>query len=147
MIRKYKPVSIPNAAFIFCRYTLAIIIWLGFFLRIKGLIVLSFLILLFSAWFKIKRAPLIFLYSITLNKIVKSKDVVLDEKAMRFVHSIGAVLSLICVILLYTIENLGWAFVLAFAILKTISAIGVCPASKLYNCMSGGKCCAFVRKK
>ena len=79
-----------------------------------------------------------------------SKKEVLNEKAMRFAHSLGTVLSGICVLLIYSpYEFVGWIVVGLFAILKIISAIGFCPASRLYTCAtnSNGTCCAFLRKK
>ena len=145
---KQKPVSVPNAAFIFCRYTLAVIVWLGFILKAKELILVSFLLLALSALLKIKKAPLVFFYTNTINKIIKSKDIILNEYSMRFAHIMGTIIGFICVILLYSInEGVGWWIVLLFAILKTVSAVGFCPAAKMYECMGNGKCCAFLKKK
>lgn len=147
-MRKFKPVSVPKAAFVFCRYSIAIMIWIAFFLRLKWLIAFVFVILAASAILKVGRAPMILLYSYTINKIIPSKTELLEEKSMRFAHTLGSILALICLIFLYIVsDKVGWAIVFLFAILKTISAFGFCPASKLYSCAMNGSCCAFIKKK
>ncbi|MFA6145761.1 MAG: DUF4395 family protein [Patescibacteria group bacterium] len=147
-MKKYKPVAIPKAAFVFCRYSIAILIWLSLIFHLKGILIFVFIIFVLSAIFKIKRAPLILLYSNTINKIVKSKDEILNEYAMRFAHIMGSVFSLICLFLLYFVnERAGWIAVFILAILKSISAFGFCPASKLYECATNdSSCCAFIKK-
>ena len=145
-MRSYKPVSVPTAAFVFCRYTIAILIWIALILKIKWIIVLVFFILLFSAILKVRKAPMILLYSYTINKIFPSKSELLDEKAMRFAHTLGSILALLSIVFLYFVnEKVGWIIVIVFAILKSISALGFCPASKLYSCATSGGCCALWR--
>ena len=142
-----KPVSVPSAAFIFCRFTLALLIWASLIFHSKPLMIAVFILFALSAILKVRRAPLILLYSYTVNKIFKSPDEVLNEAAMRFAHIMGATFSLVCICLLYFAPPVfGWAAVLVFAIMKSISAFGYCPASKLYECMSNGGCCAFTKK-
>ena len=144
---KYKPVSISKAGFAFCRYTIAILVWVSFLLKIKWLLIIVLLILAISAWLRVQRAPLVVLYEYTINKIIKSKEEILNEYAMKFAHTMGTILCLICLVFLYFVdENIGWGIVFLFAILKTISAVGMCPASKLYNCMGNKNCCAFMKK-
>jgi hypothetical protein len=146
-MKKVKPVSVSSAGFTFCRYGVAVLVWLSFLLQIKCIMLVVFLILAFSALLKIEKAPMILLYKYTLGKIVKSKEEILNEHAMRFAHTMGTVISFICLLFLYFINiNIGWALVFVFAILKTISAFGVCPASKLYECMGNDSCCAFIKK-
>jgi hypothetical protein len=144
---KLKPVSIPNGAFIFCRYTIAVLLWVALIFHLKWLVIVIFLILAFSALLKIQRAPLIVLYSYTANLLIKSKDVMLDENAMRFMHTLAASLAFICIVLIYFVNGpVGWGFLLFFASIKTISALGYCPATKLYSCvLSSGSCCAFAK--
>ena len=126
---------------------MAIIVWCALIFKIKWLVVLSFVILALSAILTIKHAPMIVLWRYTLGRIFNSKTEILNVKAMRFAHGAGTILSAICVYLLYFgNEYAGWILVGFFAILKTISAFGFCPASKLYVCMSNGGCCAFSRK-
>jgi len=144
----YKPVSIPNAAFIFCRYSIALLVWLSFFLQSKVILAFVCLIFLLSAILKIKRAPMIWLYSVTFNKIKKSAEVMVDENAMCFAHTLGFLLSGICLLLVFLVYSNGvWYAVLGLALLKTVSAIGFCPASKLYDCLLNGNCCVKKGKK
>lgn len=146
-MKKYKPVAISKAAFAFCRYSVAILIWASLILHSKLLLIVVFLILLLSALLKIKKAPMILLYSYTLNKIFKSKEVVLNEHAMKFAHTVGSIFSLICLVLLYFVsESVGWIAVFIFAVIKSISVFGFCPASKLYECATNDSCCAFIKK-
>jgi disulfide bond formation protein DsbB len=141
-----KPVSISKNAFRFCKFGVMIIVIIGLVLRNKWFIVLSFLILFFSAILKIRKAPMISFYSF-LEKIFDKhpKTVILDENAMRFAHTLGSIVSGIAVVLLFRFETLGWIFVIFFAILKIISAFGLCPGEKLYKCMNSGTCCTFLK--
>jgi hypothetical protein len=146
-MKKYKPVSVPQAAFVFCRYSIALLVWLSLILQSKIIMILVFIILLLSAIFKVQKAPMILLYSYTINKLIKSKDEILNEHAMRFAHTVGTVFSFICLVLLYSVGGLtGWIAVFCFALLKTISALGFCPASKLFECANNDSCCAFIKK-
>lgn len=147
-MKKYKPVSISSGSFMFCRIAMAVIIWVAFIFKLKFILIIAFLIFLASFVLKIKRAPMIVLYDLSINKIFKSNDELLNEYAMSFAHMIGSIFSFICIIFLYFIsDKIGWGLVLVFAILKSISAVGFCPASKLYECATGDSCCAFVKKK
>jgi hypothetical protein len=144
---KNKMVSVSNAGFAFCRYSVAMLIWLSLLIKIKWLLAVIFVVMFFSAILKVKRAPLIVLFGLTLGKLFESQQEILDEKAMRFAHIFGSIFSLICLILLYFVnERVGWIAVLIFAIAKTVSALGFCPAAKLYGCTTGGQCCAFLKK-
>jgi hypothetical protein len=106
-----------------------------------------FAIFVLSALLRVKRSPMIWLYEHTINKIRPSKDEILNEHAMRFAHTMGMIFSFICLLLLYFVgDTAGWIAVFCFAILKSISAFGYCPASKLYECATGGSCCAFLKK-
>ena len=146
-MKKYKPVLVPKAAFVFCRYSIALLVWISLLFQSKPMMVLVFIILLFSAILKVGKAPMILLYSFTINKIIKSKEELLNEQAMRFAHTFGSILSLICLLFLYFInENIGWVMVFCFGLLKSISAVGFCPASKLYDCLNNDSCCAFIKK-
>lgn len=147
-MKPIKPVAVSAGAFAFCRYSLALILWIALFLHVKWLVLLGLVILILSAILRVGRAPLILLYTYTVNKIFKSKDTILDENAMLFAHIFGAVLCAIAAILLYFVnERIGWLFVLFVAIAKTVGAMGFCAASKFYGCMnnSAGKCCQFSR--
>jgi len=138
--------QIKSAEFAFCRYGVMILAWLAFLLKIQWIVVLIFVIMLLSAIFTVKYAPMILLWRYTVGLVYKGKSEVLNVTAMRVAHSAGAVLSGICVVLLYAgFYKAGWIAVGVLAIMKTISALGFCPASKLYVCMSSGGCCAFSK--
>ncbi len=137
--------KISKNAFRFCKITITIIVWIAFIFKIKSLIFITFAILVSSAILKIKKAPLIWLYSNTIDKIKPSKQIDLDENAMRFAHKLGSYFSGICVILVYLNVKFAWGVVLIFAIMKTISAFGYCPGEKVYSCMKNG-CCRFTKK-
>jgi hypothetical protein len=140
--------SVSRGGFLFCRIGLTILIWIGFFLRIKEIILLSVFFLLFSAILTVKRAPMILIWDYTFGLLIKTKKEILNINAMRFAHSLGAIFSGIGLILIFSpIENIGWGFIGVFALIKTISALGFCPASKIYKCASnGGSCCTISKK-
>lgn len=139
---KYKPVTISKASFAFCRFSIAVLVWLSFFFTSKAILALVFLIFLFSAVLKVKNAPMIRLYDITFQRFHKNKKVMVDENSIFFAHIVGLTMSLLCFVLVCSISvNSIWFVVLGFAVLKTVSALGFCPASKLYDCSINGNCC------
>lgn len=143
---EFKPVTISKGAFVFCRYTIAIILWVALILQAKVLVVVCFLIFLLSYILKVKRAPLIVLYTYTIDMMFPSSKELLDEKGIRFAHLIGAVVSGLCCLLLYYVNSpAGWVLTVLLAILNTSAAFGFCSALKLYNCMAGGSCCRVGR--
>jgi hypothetical protein len=141
-------VTIQQNAFVFCRYSIAVLIWVALIFQSAWLLVLVLFILALSAVLTVRRAPMVWLYTTTLGAFIPSKDVVLDVDAMRFAHTLGAVLAAISIALVYWGSPAAWYFVGAFAVLKTISAFGFCPASKLYGCViKDGGCCALTAKR
>jgi hypothetical protein len=141
-------VAIPKAAFVFCRYTMAALIWLAFLLKIKVLVAVVFVLLVASAVLSIRRAPLVWIYTQTIHRVAKSADEFLSLNGMRIAHSMGAMFAAICLLFLYVLnERIGWALTLVYCVVKTISAIWACPVYKLYACMKSGNCCTFLKKK
>ena len=69
----------------------------------------------------------------------------LDVPAMRFAHGMGAAMSLVVVLAMLAAPRAGWYCLLALCVLKSIAALGFCPASKLFVCMRNGGCCALTR--
>ena len=145
----FKPVSIPRSAFNFCKWSVAGMIWIALILQTTWLLYLVLFILASSALLKISRAPLVFIYQHTINRLHPSQAVILDEKAMRFAHTLGATLALVSIILIAFNPFLGWSFVFFFALAKTAGALGWCAAQKLYGCITNGstKTCCKVFKK
>lgn len=142
--------KIPKAAFNFCRYGLALMVWASFILKIKWMLALVFIITAIAAIFTIRKSPLILLYSNTIGKLFKSEDEFLNIGAMRFAHSLCAILSGICLVFLYFgNEHFGWVLAGILAIFKTISAVTSCPAARIYSCVIENKmtCCSFFSRK
>lgn len=149
-----KPVTVTRGAFNFCKYSIALILWAGVLLRNKELVILSAVILALSAILTVGRAPMIILYTYTVEKLFPSHSEVLDEHAMRFAHILGTVLIAVGLLLLYLgnenprLMSAGWGWLFVVAIAKTVGALGFCAASKLYTCVgSSGSCCAFIKGK
>jgi len=142
----YKPVSIFKGSFAFCRYSIAVMVWMAFAFHTVILLEIVAGIFLLSAILKVKKAPMIWIYDSTFNKIWRSPEIMVNENAIYFAHLAGLALSVTCLIIVFsTDKSWAWFAVLAFALLKTISAFGFCPASKLYDCALNGNCC--VRHK
>lgn len=145
---KYKPVTISKAAFAFCRLGLTCLVWISLVFHSKPVMPVVFAVLLLSAILKVQRAPMIVLYDRTFGRMISSQEEIVNEYAMRFAHIMGSVFSLACIILLYFVdEKIGWAAVFLFALLKSVSAFGFCPATKLYECSASGSCCAFAKNR
>lgn len=146
---EFRPVSIPSGAFNFCKYTIAFLLWTAVIMQAKIVVVVCFVILVFSALLKVEKAPLVFFYTDTFNKIYPSKEIILDENAILFAHSMGAIISGIAIIFLYFLHPpTGWVITGVLAVLKTSGAFGFCGAIKLYGCLSNpnGQCCRVGTK-
>jgi hypothetical protein len=140
-------VTIQDNAFVFCRYSVAVLVWLALVLHSTYLLGAVLVILVLSAALKVERAPMVWLYTNTAGRVVSSKDVVLDVRAMQVAHTAGAVLAAVALGLAAVQSPATWWFVAAFATLKTASALGFCPAYKLYGCAVKGGCCALTAKR
>lgn len=139
--------DVRSDAFAFCRYTIMLLSWIAFIFRLKWLVVLIFAILVLSAILGVSYAPMIVLYNYSLGLFFKYNTEKLGINGMRFAHALGSILAGLAVLFLYFWDvRIGWAITLLLAIMKTISAIGLCPAYKLYNCMKSGGCCSITKK-
>ena len=141
-----KPVVVPAHAFVFCRYTIAVLIWIAWLGHSVWLLGAAGLLLGWSAVAKVGHAPLILLYSTTVARFYRSPEEVLDETAMRFAHTLGTGLALACLGTLWLSPRIGWRLTLLFALLKTVSALGFCPASKLFTCATNTTCCPLTKR-
>lgn len=143
-----KPVALPKAAFAFCRWTLAAALWAALLLRQPWLVAVTAVVLGVSALLGVGRAPLVVLWKITLHRVAPTDDVILNEYAMRFAHVLGALLAAGTYALLLLAPPVGRAGLILFVAVKTISALGFCPAGKLYECVtSRGGCCRVLGTK
>ena len=137
----------PRGAFAFCRYSVMVLVWAAFFLRSRELVALTAVIMACSALLTVRRAPLVVLYSLTVEKLFPSGTAILDEFGMRFAHLFATVV-LGITLLLACVHAAHAALILLFflAIAKTIHAFGFCPVSKAYACLSrGGSCCGVLK--
>ena len=141
-----KPVVVPAHAFVFCRYSIAVLVWLAYLLRVPAILALTALLLGWSALAKVGRAPMIRLYSLTFLRLHPSPEEVLDENAMRFAHTLGTGFALGCLAALWFDPRVGWPLTLLFALMKTVSALGFCPASKLFTCATNSSCCPLTKR-
>ena len=141
-------VQIPRPAFTFCRISLTVLLWLALALHNAWLVGAVFVILLLSALLKVQRSPMIVLYAQTILRLRPTERFeFLDVAAMRFAHGLGAALALTTWLLLWFRPGAGWWVLLGFCILKTVSACGFCPASKLFVCLRKGGCCTLTRTR
>ena len=148
-MKECRPVTVPHGAFNFCKYTMALIFWLSLIFHNKLLVLVGFLVLLLSALLKVKNAPLVFLYTYTIEKMFPSKKEILDEKAVSFAHIVGAAMSGMALLFLYFIHPFtGWIIIGVLAFLKTSASFGFCGAMKLYGCLNNpnGQCCRVGKK-
>jgi hypothetical protein len=147
MENQNQTASVPRAAFFFCRYLIAVLAWVAWAFESRPLMIGIFVILALSALLTIRRAPLVLLYTHTLNRIFPSGLEELSVSSMRFAHTLGSIFAGVCLVFLYAFERAGWRLTLLFCIMKTVSAVGLCPAYKLHRCMTGGSCCAFLKQR
>ncbi|HAM62877.1 MAG: hypothetical protein A2Y20_06810 [Firmicutes bacterium GWF2_51_9] len=134
------PVKVSLNAFNFYRYTVAILFWLAYFLKVEEFLLVNFVVMFLSALFTIRSSPLVTLWAQTFDRILPSKVIEVDEPGTRFAHALGAFLSLIAY-LIHTISpyDSTWIFVFFLAVFKTFSAFGYCGGLKIYNLVRGSK--------
>ena len=140
-------VGISKNALTFTKVFVAALYLISLIFKIKYLLIITFFILLFSVILKSKKDPLVILYSITIDKIIKPKIELMDLNALRFANSLGLSFNIIALIFVYWISPIvGWVIVFWMIIIKVASALGFCGGVKLYSCMHNG-CCIITKKK
>ncbi len=138
-------VQVPRSAFAFCRWSLTALLWTAFLLRLTWPVAVVLVVLALSALLKVHRSPMIKLWSWTALRIRPARHFeFMDVGAMRFAHGAGALLAAGVLTALYASPRGGRGALLFFCCLKTISAFGFCPASKLFACLRKGGCCALT---
>jgi|WetSurMetagenome_2_1015567.scaffolds.fasta_scaffold164496_3 hypothetical protein len=142
-----KPVAVQRNAFHFCRWSLALALWVALFLRLPWLVAACAVILGASAALTVSRAPMIRIYTETLGRAWPGGTEILDARAMRFAHGLGAAMCAVCVVLLVAWPRGGYAFLVAVATLKTVGALGFCSAVRLYGCVNSDTCCTWIGKR
>jgi protein-S-isoprenylcysteine O-methyltransferase Ste14 len=137
---------IPRPAFAFCRISLTALLWIALCFHSVWMVGGVFSILVLSVISKVQRSPMIQLYQQTVLRLFPTQHYeFLDVPAMRFAHGMGAAMSLAVVLAMLAAPQAGWYCLMALCILKTIAAMGFCPASKLFVCMRNGGCCALTK--
>lgn len=148
-MKSFIPVNVSNGAFNFCKYTIAALLWASIIMKNTYILWFCFGVLVLSAVLKVKRAPLVVLYSYTIDRLFPSKRIVLEQRSIAFAHTVGAVFSLMGLIFI-NLENplAGWILVGVLAFLKTTAAFGFCGAAKLYTCLNNpnGQCCRVGKR-
>lgn len=126
---------VQKNAFVFCRYSVTAMVWLALLLHSAWVLVAVFVILTLSAVLTVRRAPMIVLWTWTLGRVIPSEEVALDVEGMRFAHGLGAALAFASLAMVWHHNPAAWWLVVVFALVKTVSAFGWCPAEKLYRCL------------
>ncbi|MCE1190235.1 MAG: DUF4395 domain-containing protein [Ignavibacteria bacterium] len=139
-------IEVNTGGFIFCRYGVAILFWVAALFHSITCLWFATLLLAISAIVTVQYAPMILLYRYTIGLLYKGKTTSLGIKGMRFAHSLGTILS-ICALCAYYLltPKIGWATVFFIAGMKSISAVGLCPAYKIYYCLTSDGCCSFLK--
>ena len=149
---KYQMATVPKKGFTFCRYTIALLLWITvilLFFNIKWMIFIPLGIMALSGILTVKRAPLIMLYKVLFDRKGKGETDVLNVNSIRFSHFVGSFFCIIIIIFLYIlkIDIVAYIFLGILTILQTIAAFGYCSAQKLYECLVLGKNCCNLGKK
>jgi hypothetical protein len=142
-----KPVAVQRAAFIFCRTSVAVALWVAWAFGLPWLVVASAAVLAASAVLAVERAPMIVFYSQTLGRAWPGGTEVLDERAMRVAHGVGAALTAAAAAMIYVLPRAGYTCLFFVAVAKTAGALGFCSVLRLYGCVNSDTCCTLTGRK
>lgn len=145
-----KLVQVPSAALRFCRFATAAALWIACVLHSRELALAVAAVLLLNAVLGIRLAPLVALYAATAQRLWPSPVIQVDEYALRFAHTIGALAAGAGVALAYNPDQvgLGWTILVCLAVMKTLGAVLACPVTGLYTCLAGGgQCCGWLKRR
>lgn len=141
-----KPVEISAHGFAWCRWGVAVLVWLTLLMNHPAPLAAATVILIFSALLKVRNAPLIWLHRVTLGRAIPSPAVVVDEIAMAFAHSLGAALAALCLLAWFVAPApIPWIATALLGIAKGAGALGYCSGVKLYQCLHSDTCCSFLK--
>jgi hypothetical protein len=132
---------------VFCRTSVAMALWVAWAARLPWLVWASAAVLAASAVLAVGRAPMIVLYSQTLGRAWPGGTEVLDERAMRVAHAVGAALTAASALLIASAPRAGYLCLFFVAVAKTAGALGFCSVLKLYGCVNSGTCCTWTGRK
>jgi hypothetical protein len=142
-----KPVVVQRGAFLFCRTSLAVALWVALVLRLPWLVAATAVVLALSALLTVARAPLVVAYTWTLGRVWPGGSEVLDERAMRFAHLVGALMVSASWLLLIVRPRSGYVCLALVAVAKTAGALGFCSALRFYGCMNSDTCCRWADRR
>lgn len=149
----YEPVSVSRGGFRFCRYSLAVLVWIAVIWHVDALILVCGVTMAASAILTVRNAPLVWLYTQTVNRVFPSPTEVLDAGGMRMAHIVATIALGVPWAVLYfgpmtAIEPM-WRVLTFVAAFKTLGALGYCPASRMFTCLlsGGGTCCPWLKRK
>lgn len=148
----FRPIEVPRAAFAFCRWSMAGVIWIGVMLHLQPLLGLCAVVMAVSAILTVRRAPMVMLYSAVVETFRPSEKIVVDATGLRLAHVVAAVGLAGSLAYLQWGEAgqavVAWRFLYFLALFKTAGAMGFCAVSRMFTCMvGGGSCCRFMRVK
>lgn len=141
-----KSVTVSRGGFRFCRWAVAILLWLALLLKSTELLLAATLILALNAVLGVGRAPLILAWDYTAGRLFPSAEDPLVEPSMRFAHALGALVGgCALALILGKTPELGWTLLLWFAVFKTAGAMGFCLVSRMFTyAVQRGDCCRFL---
>lgn len=140
-----RPVEVTAGSFAFCRWSLALALWVALLARQPWLVGATGLVLAASAVVGVQRAPMVALWRMTGERLWPSRPSILDARPLRFAHAFGAVCCGATWLLLHSAPRAGLVALAALVLPKTIGAFGFCTASRLYSCAARGGCCGLTR--
>lgn len=141
-----RSVTVSRGGFRFCRWAVAILLWIAYLARSPELLLAATAILALNALLGVGRAPLILAWDYTLGRLFSSGEETLAAASMRFAHTLGVLVGgCSLALILGKAPELGWTVLLWFAAFKTAGAMGFCLVSRLYTvAIQRGDCCRFL---
>jgi len=143
----YKPAELSQAEFSFCKYGSLILLWIAIFTGSKILIGILTFTFFISMLFKINYSPLILLFRYSVGLLIgRSSKILVNEKDMRFSHTVAFYVYIVALIFLLFINiGVGWGILVILGILKVIGLFGKCPSQWLKKILikktKKGCCC------
>ncbi|HEY3414262.1 MAG TPA: DUF4395 family protein [Armatimonadota bacterium] len=146
----YEPVSVSRNGFRFCRWSVTVMVWIGVIWRVEAFILAAALIMAASAILTIRNAPMIWLWTQTVDRAIPSPSEMLDVGGMRLAQSVATfALGVPWLVLNYgpaSASESMWRILVFVAGFKTLGALGYCPVSRMFTCLiSGGNCCTWLK--
>lgn len=146
----YSPISISRGGFAFCRWSMAAIMWTAALLRLEWLVAAGAVIMAINALVTVRYAPLVMLYTHTVDRLHSFGEAVVDMSGLRFAHVVAMFAMALPLVAMHVLgagaQEMCWRVLLFVAGFKTLGALGMCPVSRWYTCLvSKGNCCSFLR--